>query len=354
MRFVSFAEAKKKERALVAGVDCFLPGGLNLSHWRGAAPPAEVVADTSAAMVLKALERGRLPDQLRYVTNNHFDVDGFVGIWSMLHPDLALQYSDILRAMALLGDFRELPDDPTLARQALQLVCWLNTVEKKKFYAPFGMAFDEERACVPKFDYFLPVFGEMLENPALGRAVWQAEVEMIDQHLDLIGQSGSVEVHKDIRLMVVKAPQPVHYYALFGRSADVDMVLSIYPGHRYELEYKYTTWVDAYGRASFPRIDMRPLAKKLNEKEDGGRGWSGTDITDTGPILRLGPSIKNKEVRFDHPFNRPFTASAISPDELEQTIVDFFRSAYRNVEPREIWTWEETRKVNRQLAEEHH
>ena len=35
-----------------------------------------------------------------------------------------------------------------------------------------------------------------------------------------------------------------------GNTQDVDMVLSMYPGQRYELEYKYTTWDDSSQRYS--------------------------------------------------------------------------------------------------------
>ena len=44
-------------------------------------------------------------------------------------------------------------------------------------------------------------------------------------------------------------------------------VLSIYDNNRYELEYKYTTWVDIVSRPTLPRIDLSPLANQLNQLE---------------------------------------------------------------------------------------
>ncbi|MEQ8811916.1 MAG: hypothetical protein RIE59_22805, partial [Imperialibacter sp.] len=77
--------------------------------------------------------------------------------------------------------------------------------------------------------------------------------------------------------------------------------------------------------------------------------WTGADVTDTGPILRLGPSIKDKEIRFDHPLNRQFYLSSIDPELLENTITSFYRKAYQSTEPKEIWTWQEIRQVNDNL-----
>ncbi len=349
MDFVPFYQARKAHRETVAAVDCFLPGALNLSHWRGANPPAEITADTSAAIVLKALEKGAVPAQANCCTNNHFDVDGFVGVWSLQNPLLARQNATLLKAMARLGDFRELPEDRSLADEAIKLVAWLNSVEKTRFYAPFGKKSDEEKACVEKYRYFLPAFAEVLRNPESCKDEWQLEADRVQSDLAKLQTQGSFRYYEDIRLLVVRAPEPLHYYAMFGQSAKADIVLSIYPHRRYELEYKYTTWVDAYGRASFPRIAFRPLVSELNQREDSGLSWSGSDVTDTGPILRLGPSIKDKEILFDHPFNRPFFSSSISPGMLERVVVDFYRNSYEKVTPKEIWTWEEIRRINQGL-----
>jgi hypothetical protein len=349
MEFIPYAEARKLDHDLVIGVDCFLPGRLNLSHWRGAGPPVELAEDTSAAIAINAIAKRAVPETARFVTNNHFDVDGFIGIWSLLNPELALEHRHLLKGMALLGDFRELSKDVALADQALKLVAWLNSVEKKKFYAPFGKAYLEEEACVEKYIFFLSAFEEVLIDPEAFQEDWDEEYQQAIQHLSLLASQGSVEFFEDIRLLVVHAPKPLHYYALFGQSAQADMVLTICPGNQYELEYKYTTWVDAYGRNPYPRINFQPLIDKLNGLETSGEKWTGADVTDTGPILRLGPSIKDKEIRFDHPFNRRFYSSSIAPELLENTIVSFYRQAYQSTEPKEIWSWQEIRQVNNGL-----
>jgi hypothetical protein len=157
---------------------------LVLAHWRGAPTPPALRDDTSTGSVLRAL---RTPGALAGleaapVTTNHFDIDGFLGVWSLLHPLLALAHEPLLRLTATLGDFRERDySDPLLADHALQLACWLNAEEKKLFYEPFGAPArrrSEAEASAEKFEWFLPRFAAVLENPAAFEAAWRPEFDI--------------------------------------------------------------------------------------------------------------------------------------------------------------------------------
>jgi hypothetical protein len=68
-------------------------------------------------------------------------------------------------------------------------------------------------------------------------------------------------------LAVVRAPEPQRYSALFSHTCGCDAVLALYDGRRYELELKYTTFVQLASRAAWPRVDLRPLAAALNDVE---------------------------------------------------------------------------------------
>jgi len=134
-RYIPFYEVKNRPALIV---DSIHPYGLMLSHWRGAPTPTELRDDTSAGSVLNALKVNYPGLAAELVTANHFDIDGFVGIWSLLNPEKALEYEPLLRQMALIGDFRELDLRSPAAEKALKLVCWLNAIEKERFYPPFG------------------------------------------------------------------------------------------------------------------------------------------------------------------------------------------------------------------------
>lgn len=312
--------------------------GVIFSHWRGAPKWEGLHADTSCGIVLNAIRASHPAVEYLWVTNNHFDVDGFLGVWSLFEPALALRYAHVLVQAATIGDFREFDPEQQGADQALKLVCWLNAEEKKHFYAPFG-AKDEATACVPKYAYFLPRFAEVLSETDRFSDSWGPEYERVIQDRKRIKE---VVFLPEIRLSIVHAPEPLHYYALFGESYAADVVLSLYGGQRYELEYKYTTWVDTATRTVFPRLPQEPLVHRLNERETTGHRWRGEGIMDTGPLVRLGSELP-KAQRYAHPFEREIVPSSLHPEEIEEEVRQFLQTGYQGIRPRAQWTWQEMR-----------
>lgn len=330
-----------RHRDDVVVVDAHHPHAPALSHWRGAAIHPTLHDDTSTGIVLNALRAGHPLTQRPYVTNNHFDIDGFLGVWALHAPELALPHEAALREAALIGDFREYVPDRPGADLGLKLACWLNAEERAHFYRPFAEK-QEVETCVPKYAYFLPRMAQFLADPEAFAGHWQPEYEQVQTHRRrLWGPDSLVEAIQPLRLLVVRTPEPLHYYALFGHSVNCDMVLSLYEGQRYELEYKYTTWVDTETRHSFPRIDLQPLDNRLNAEETSEHRWTCDSIMDTGPILRLGGDQLNKAERYDHPFRRPIFPSSWSPDALQATVRAYFEAAYRHLHPQKRWTWTE-------------
>lgn len=350
--FVPFRQLRQQPTIVVDSVG--LGAALTLAHWRGAATPAAFRDDTSAGSVLRALHAPDTPGlEAPAVTANHFDVDGFLGVWSLLNPQQALQHEALLRLAATLGDFRELDFLNPLASHALQLVCWLNAQEKALFYPPFGASARKQRedeASAEKFAWFLPRFGELLESPEAGRAAWAPEYERV-RHAATVMQSRATRLthYPEIGLVVVRTPEPLPYYALFGPTAGADMVLSLYDGQRYELEYKYTTWVDLESRPTLPRLPLQPLAEQLNALEAAPRRWSFDGITDTGPMLRLSGKTLSKVERYADPDQRPIHASSIPPEALEKRVVEFFQAHYAGIAPRRYWSWTEIRAAGEQF-----
>ena len=351
-QFIPFSSIQEHQHVLV--VDCYHPLGFVLSHWRGACKLPLLHDDTSTGIVLNAL-KADLPElhTHQYVTNNHFDVDGFLGIWSLLHPELALKHESLLRKMALLGDFREMSLQDEEDHLALKLVCWINYVESRQFYAPFASYAprqSEVKLCVPKYNFFLKNFEQVLNEPDTYRHEWKKEYEQVKQDWETLLSSKTVlTLERSKRVLVIETPEPLHYYALFGKSAPADVVVSLYSGNRYEMEYKYTSWVDTATRPSYPRLDLQPLVKKLNKLEETTYRWSADKITDTGPILRLQGKLLSKEERFDHPFNRPIYSSSIPPRKFRAVVCQFFEEHYQGLAQKPAWSWSELRATNEKL-----
>ncbi|MEL6535044.1 MAG: DUF6687 family protein [Bacteroidota bacterium] len=354
LTFIPFPEIREHDR--IAVVDSSHPSAyLTLSHWRGAPQLPGLHDDTSTGIVLNALAAG-LPQlaEVQGVTNSHWDIDGFLGIWALLHPEAALSHDTLLRRMAAIGDFREYEPQHPEEDLALALVCWLNAVEQDRFYAPFDAPespAQEAKACVPKYRYFLQAFGEVLENSQAVRSVWEPEYQRVQEDYYLMQQKGTVQDYPQIRLRVVSAPRPLHYYALFANTSQVDMVLALYPKGQYELEQKYTTWVDVAHRTSFPRADLRVLAKQLTETETEGATWLADSPFDTGPIMRVDAGPLSKAERFDHPYSRPFATSSLPEGKLINQVIRWLETQYQGIAPQVNWTWTETRAFHQSVQE---
>jgi hypothetical protein len=166
-KFVPFGDLRRQPTIVVDSTG--LGAVLTLAHWRGAPTPPGLRDDTSAGSCLRALHQPDTPGlAAQAVTANHFDIDGFIGVWALLNPELALAYEALLRLVAVLGDFREIDWQNPLADEALKLACWLNAEEKARFYEPFGAPARrrrEDEASAEKFNWFLPHFTEILLDP---------------------------------------------------------------------------------------------------------------------------------------------------------------------------------------------
>jgi len=345
--FIPFSQLKQ-QRAIV--VDSTHANGLMLSHWKGAPTPQQLRDDTSAAIVLNALRRELPILELPYVTANHFDIDGFVGVWALLNPELALENEELLRQMALIGDFRELDLNHPLAGEALKLVCWINAKERELFYKPFAADEMEEKEasqCTHKFAYFLREFKRVLQDPDWEKGAWEEEVaSVLLGYRDMYKPETKLTPYPALGLIIIHTPHPLHYYALFSRTKGYDMVLTCYEHNRYELEYKYTTWVDIASRPTLPRLTMAPLAKRLNELEKSRYRWSHDAITETGPLLRLEGGQLSRTEAYANPTEREIFSSSIPAEELQQEVVAYYQLRYAGIRPRYNWSWKEVKELS--------
>jgi hypothetical protein len=160
---------------------------------------------------------------------------------------------------------------------ALRLVCWINSIESKLFYEPFESPISSatgERDAKAKFDYFLPLFEAVLLdafNPKFVTEYWEEYSKVVSEyaklHVPLTCTQSSFHRFKDIGLVVVHSPEPLHYYSLFSVSEGFDIVVSVYSNARYEVEIKYTSYVDIFSRGCLPRVEMKALASYFNKLE---------------------------------------------------------------------------------------
>src|SRR5712692_3107651 len=91
-------------------VDGTVSNAIHFSHWKGNETPAEVKADTSTEIALNLVaspNRELLTRGIELVTNNHFDTDGVLSVWTVLTGERALDLRHHLISAAESGDFSE-------------------------------------------------------------------------------------------------------------------------------------------------------------------------------------------------------------------------------------------------------
>src|SRR6266404_361820 len=95
-------------------VDGTVSNAVHFSHWQGNETPAEVKADTSTEIALNLVaspNRNELTQGIELVTNNHFDTDGVLSVWTVLTGAGALELRDKLIPAAEAGDFSEFTNE---------------------------------------------------------------------------------------------------------------------------------------------------------------------------------------------------------------------------------------------------
>lgn len=171
--------------------------------------------DSSTDAVLNSIKRqSQFTDGLKHVSSNHFDVDSFTASWCCIYPDVAAEYEQIIREISRIGDFRELRLDHPYQYTALQVTCWLNSEERRLFYKPFESKISKENGeldGVIKFEHFLPIFEDVLRNPAHYRDQWAEEYERILSEYSTINSSPTLR-DKSLGLICVDIVDPTHYY----------------------------------------------------------------------------------------------------------------------------------------------
>src|SRR5437016_14522194 len=112
MRFEYYTEKLADVPKL--SVDGTVDHAIHFSHWKGNQTPVSVKADTSTEIALNlvaAPNRDELTQGIDLVTNNHFDTDGVLSVWTILACERALELRDKLIPAAEAGDFCEFPKE---------------------------------------------------------------------------------------------------------------------------------------------------------------------------------------------------------------------------------------------------
>src|SRR5215467_3122596 len=104
MRYVAY-EALGNERNIIVDGPANPHTRITLSHWPYSPTPAALREDVSAQIVFRYLDEPEWRVEAEAVSNNHFDEDGLVSVYSMLSPEAAQKDKELLIDAAAAGDF---------------------------------------------------------------------------------------------------------------------------------------------------------------------------------------------------------------------------------------------------------
>jgi len=260
---------------------------LVLSHWPRNRTPPELKADTSTEIVVNYL---RSPQRETYragaeaVSNNHYDVDGLMSVWAALNPERAIEQAALLIATGECGDF-----DRWSGELATKVTCALYGLENgpasplrgrlpgKDYLERTAFLYEETLPLVPRLFDEIDRFQEHW-RPLYDRV--QADRELFDR-----GEATVQEV-PELDLAIVDLPRAVHDMALYEQTACTRVAIAV-AEHRYQVRYRYESWVELQSRPVPPRIDLRPFADMLQTFEGNAGEWAADDVQQSLARLRL-------------------------------------------------------------------
>ena len=338
LQFIPYKDAHKAADTDLIVCDCYYPRGLNLVHLYSDRVPEQYRSNTSTEAVFKWLidQSPSKPGNLAtVVTCNHWDIDGFLSLWVALHPELALQYQDVLIAAAHLGDFREFDSTSILGLEALKICALLNAIEAEKFCLPFGDLEDatiEYEISEKKFEYFLPKFEEWLINLDSYESLWRTEWDKVLTDLAAI-DNGTVEIieYPEAGISFVRSEIPLHYYAVFSRVNGGAVITELAKPHYLEFEYRYETIVGRIDKEAITRKDLSSIATALTTQElTPNVRWVFDNINEGGTMLR--PEFASRPLTREERYqsmcyrNEILPETSISAEQLIAMLLEIFLS----------------------------
>ena len=295
MRFEFYSEALDNVPKL--SVDGTVENSIHFSHWEGNRTPAEVKADTSTEIALNLVaspNRAALTNGIELVTNNHFDTDGTLSVWTVLAGERALAYRDLLLAAAEAGDFSEHSSDDgvrvSIAIQGSDQASPNNDTGSPLARLITGEEVDDDARA---YELVLPQVERLLTNindyESLWREGWEAVAAAIGSFER--GESTVTEFSDTKVSLITLAPKlfdgagfsPTRHaapYTAISKFAKGELFLIAIPtssGWFYRLDYPYYSWAETVVRPHVQRRDLTGVLRLLNEQERNPDGRWKTD-----------------------------------------------------------------------------
>lgn len=307
MRFQFYDESLDQVPKL--SVDGTVGNSIHFSHWEGNQTPAELRADTSTEIALNlvaAPNRLELTRGIELVTNNHFDTDGVLSVWTVLTGERALELRDKLIPAAEAGDFNEFRNEnavrASIVIQGAEQASATNDTVSPLARQLGGEGEIDEARC---YELVLPEVERVLTRTDEYEPLWREGWEQVAVAMESFARGDSrVAEHADARLSLVSlAPEifsatgfnPTRHaapYMAIASHARGQMFLIATPfknGWFYRIDYPYYSWAETVVRPRIQRRDLSSLLNRLNDLEGAREGsWQNDTSEMTSAAKFLG------------------------------------------------------------------
>jgi hypothetical protein len=313
-------------------VDGTVDNSLHFSHWQGNTTPPEVKADTSTEIALNlvsAPNKDELTRGIELVTNNHFDTDGVLSVWTVLTGDRAVDLRDKLVPAAEAGDFSEFTTEAAV-RASIVIQGTDQPIPDDEPGSPIASQLagenvaDEARA----YDLVLPEVEKILTRTNDYENLWRDPWTRIAAAIESFerGSSKVTELPNGLSLITL-APEafnpagfdPTRHvvpYTAISRYARGQLFLIGTPmknGWAYRIDYPYYSWAETVVRPKIERHDFAGWLIQLNELENGIGQWTVDKGELSSAIKFLGNDAK-------------LAASTLKPDDVANLLDAFLSS----------------------------
>jgi hypothetical protein len=266
---------------------------LTLSHWPSSPCPPGLEEDLSAEMAFSYLARLDLHGEATAVSNNHFDQDGLVSLFALIRPEHALPRRRILVDLARAGDFGTYSDRD--AARASMVVSAFADPER----SPLGSSSDDYLQWTSHlYQELLGRVTDICEHVRDYRDIWAEEDATLDASEEALA-SGRVRIEEDPELDLAVVHVPTYSPRAGGHLFAGDWRMGLHPmainnatdrftllvvtGSRYELIYRYESWVQYRSARPRARVDLGPLVAELNSVETSPGNWMASKVSALTP-----------------------------------------------------------------------
>ncbi len=271
-------------------VDGIVANSVHFSHWEGNETPAEVKADTSTEIALKLVgspNKEELMRGIKLVTNNHFDTDGVLSVWTVLNVfngERALPLHDKLIAAAEAGDFSEFRNEEAVRASIViqgsdqasanndtgsPLAASLAGEEVDDDARAYQLVLPEVERVLTKTNEYEPLWRTGWEQVAKAIESFERGTSRVDEHLDagvsLITLAPEVFSSSGFNPTRHAAPYTAISYYAKGRLFLI--ATPVQDGWTYRIDYPYYSWAETVVRPRIERQDFTPLISHLNQIE---------------------------------------------------------------------------------------